>query len=80
MESLYGWIFTYNPYTKTWLATERDNYMSLFNASSVKDNYLFDKGLIVGSSDYKTLIDIIIRTAGHPEKLAGKVDVKVEKY
>lgn len=78
MEALYGWIFTYNPYTKKWLATQRDNYMALFNSSSVKDNYIWNDSKIIQSSSFNTLIDIIVRTDGKPDLLDKKV--KVELY
>lgn len=60
MENLYGWVFTYNPYTETWLAATRDNYFDLWNGGK---NVIKWKGAI------QDFIAFINRTEGKPEAI-----------
>jgi hypothetical protein len=59
--NLQGWVFTYNPYIKTWLATKRENYNNLFNG---------DWREVLKSKDITTLTAIITRTGGDKKKIA----------
>ena len=52
---LYGWLFTYNPYTGHWIAFTKDNYIKAMNES--EENFLRSK-----SRD--TLEEIIIKCEG----------------
>lgn len=58
-ENLYGWLFTYNPHTSLWSATTRDNYFLLFSTRTKEE----DK-LVLRSSSFKTLEEIIMKTNG----------------
>lgn len=57
---LYGWLFTYNPHTDKWAATQNDNMFALFNGHN-------DKVLVSSSID--TLITLITRTNGEAKKI-----------
>lgn len=59
MENLHGWLFTYNSYTKTWIACLRDDYFKLFTDS--KD--------LLKSSSIEVLQDLIIKTNGDKDKI-----------
>lgn len=60
-EELYGWVFTYNTYTKNWHVTDRDNYHKLFS-----DTF---HGNVLRSKDINTLIEIIIKNKGDINKI-----------
>lgn len=53
---LYNWVFRYNPYTKNWCATDRNNYNDLFSKES-SDN-------VLKSSSIETLIEIVSKIEG----------------
>lgn len=50
-ENLYGYVFHYNPITKTWSAIPRDHYLEYW--SNPTDNKF------LRSSDIKTLITLV---------------------
>lgn len=53
MEKLDGWLFTYNPHIKQWMATTRDNKDLLFSDHKNK--------AVLRSYSINTLIDIILK-------------------
>jgi hypothetical protein len=55
-DNLYGWLFTYNPYTNLWNAATRDNYFLLFSNPSNE--------LVLKAKDLKVLTELIGRTNG----------------
>ena len=57
MESLYDWLFHYNPYEGLWYATKKEDYLEFFSGK--------DKRKSVTSPDIQTLITIIQN--GHKE-------------
>lgn len=60
MKSIVGWVFTYNDFTKNWQAARREDAKLLFND--------INNPLVIKSKDINTLIEILIRTDGSPEK------------
>lgn len=62
-EALYGWLITFNCYENEWLATRNDNMFALFNGTN--DKVLRVKGV----GNINTVLDLINRTQGNPEKL-----------
>ena len=52
MESLYSYIFWYNPYEKIWYAIERDRQLDFFNGSRSKSTYY-------KSREVSTLVEIL---------------------
>ena len=56
MEELYGWLFTYNPYDKQWLACRNEDFIYVMN------DYSSDKA--IRSSSKETLIELIIKYKG----------------
>ena len=60
-ENLYGWLFTFNPYTNTWYAAKREDYMLLFNN--------LNSDGVLKSSEITTLVTIISRTGGDEAKI-----------
>lgn len=50
---LYGYLFTFNPYTETWLACKRDNYHELFTNQESEN--------ILKSKSVNTLIEFITK-------------------
>lgn len=62
-QSLYNWIFHYNPWTDMWNAFPREKHNDYFN-----DPY--DSSMVViRSSKIETLISLLYRIDGDPEKL-----------
>jgi hypothetical protein len=59
--SLYGWLFAYNPYAKQWYAAEREDYFKMF--SDIKDEN------ILKSSDIDTLKYLINKFGGDKKKI-----------
>lgn len=59
-EELYGWVFTYNPYTEQYLAAKREYYHELFSG---------DEGNVLRSNDIKVLEALIIKTNGDKDKI-----------
>lgn len=57
---LYGWVFTYNPFTSNWRACKRDNYLKLFDAPETE---------FIRSKNLDTLISLVIKTQGEEEKI-----------
>lgn len=57
---LYGWVFTYNPFTSNWRACKRDVYLKLFDAPESE---------FIRSKDLDTLISLVIKTQGEEEKI-----------
>jgi hypothetical protein len=62
-ENLYGWVFTFNPYTQVWNAAKSENYTLMFSATSKNSKK------VLKSKDINTLIELIIKTDGEPAKL-----------
>jgi hypothetical protein len=58
---LYHWVFRYNSYTKTYIATTRDYYQLLW------DNIFHEN--VIQSSSMATLEEIIISNSGELEKV-----------
>lgn len=61
MEQLYGWWFTYNPFTSQWNAAAGED------RNEIGNNYKSEK--VIKSKDINTLIDLIIRTEGKIEEM-----------
>lgn len=57
---LYGWVFTYNPHIKKYMAAPREYARELFNG---------DEGHVLTSSSMQTLELIIMKTNGDKTKL-----------
>lgn len=53
---MYGWLFTYNPFTDRWMATNRDNYFKLWNEGPNE--------AVLESRNIDSLIEIIIKGKG----------------
>lgn len=68
---LYDWVFHFNTYTQKWDATTRDNYNLLFNDRK--------SGKVLSSSELWTLVEIINRTNGNPDKIE-KLTTASENY
>lgn len=60
--SLYGWVFTFNPFDQLWTATERENLGALFSGTLAKQKTL-------RSTNINTLIELINKTEGQPKKI-----------
>lgn len=58
---LYDWVFRYNPYTKKWCATTRENYPKLFSKEGDDD--------ILKSSSINTLVEVINKIGGDIENV-----------
>ncbi len=56
MEYLDGWVFTYNPHIKQWMATTRENGVLLFNDHM--------NSLVLRSKSFETLRALIIKIKG----------------
>lgn len=65
--SLYGWLFTYNTYTKNWNAFKSEDKEAYFN------NPLECKSIIT-SKTIDTLLYMIITTDGKPENFDSLVN------
>ena len=57
---LYGWLFTYNPYTKMYYAAKRDDYFALFSSANTREN----DSSVLKSKEISTLEYIICKTDG----------------
>ena len=64
--SLYGWLFTYNTYTKRWHAFKSEDKEVYFNNSECKSK--------ITSKTIDTLLYMIISTDGKPEDSDVKGD------
>lgn len=62
--NLYGWVFTFNPYTNVWSAARRDDYFLLFSGTT-KDT----EHLVLKSKNIKALTELIEKTNGEPKKI-----------
>lgn len=62
-QSLFNWIFHYNPWTKLWNAFPREKYLDYFNDPSDP------KMIVIRSKDVKTLSEIIRKIDGDPERI-----------
>lgn len=71
-ENLYGWVFVYNPYTELWNAARREDYTLLYTATSKKSPK------VLRSKDVNTLIELIIKTNGEPQKVKCILNNKVK--
>lgn len=58
MEHLNGWVFTYNPHIKQWMATTRENGVLLFNDHM--------NSAVLRSKSFETLQALIIKIKGRP--------------
>jgi hypothetical protein len=65
-ENLYGWLFHFNPYTKTWAAIPRDLYNQYW------DNYELQG--VIRSSKFSTLLEILQKTEG--EDIEKKLNIE----
>ena len=66
MEHLYGWLFTYNIYSKVWMAT-----ISKFS-NDLTNN--FNSPNVIKSSSIKTLIEVITKFEGNITKVAAFIN------
>lgn len=60
-QTLYDWIFRFNPLDNFWYAAKRDNYNDLFSDIQSKN--------VLKSSSIKTLTEIINKTDGDIKKI-----------
>lgn len=60
LHDCYGWVFTYNPFTDKWRATNRDNYNKLWDGPDDP---------IIESSNVGTLVDIVVINGGSLERV-----------
>jgi hypothetical protein len=60
MKNVMGWVFTYNDYTKTWMAATRENAPLMFND--------FNSDKVIKSKSIDTLIEILRKTKGNPKE------------
>jgi hypothetical protein len=60
MGQLHGWVFTFNIYTKNWVAATRDQYLDLFSKPETE---------FLRSKNINTLQELIIKTGGDEEKI-----------
>ncbi|NDB57848.1 hypothetical protein EB001_05325 [bacterium] len=65
--SLYGWLFTYNTYTKKWNAFMSEDKEAYFNESSECKS-------LISSKTIDTLLYMIISTDGKPENFEELVN------
>lgn len=61
MNTLYDWVFNFNPYKNIWNAVKREDYKDLFNESA-SDN-------VLSSSNIETLTSLIEKTDGDKDKI-----------
>ncbi len=54
MESLYDYLFHYNPYQKVWLAFKREHYNDYFNGKKVE--------IIKGKDIDDVITEILVKT------------------
>ena len=62
-QSLFNWIFHYNPWTNLWNAFPREKYLDYFNDPNDP------KMVVIRSKDVKTLSEIIRKIGGDPERI-----------
>jgi hypothetical protein len=62
-QSLFNWIFHYNPWTNLWNAFPREKYLDYFNDPNDP------KMIVIRSKDVKTLSEIIRKIGGDPERI-----------
>ena len=62
-EALHNWIFHYNPWTGLWNAFPREKYTDYFNDPNDP------KMIVVRSKEVKTLVDLLYKIDGDPERL-----------
>lgn len=62
-QSLFNWIFHFNPWTELWNAFPREKYLDYFN--DLED----PKMVVIRSKDFKTLAEIIRKIEGDPERI-----------
>lgn len=60
-KTLYGWLFTYNPFTDKWRAAKSEHKEELFSS--------FKGENVISSSKIETLIELIIKTDGDRDKI-----------
>lgn len=63
-QSLFNWIFHYNPWTELWNAFPREKYADYFNDPNDP------KMIVIRSKDVKTLSEIIRKIGGDPERIS----------
>lgn len=64
--SLYGWLFTYNTYTKNWNAFKSEDKEAYFNNGECPSK--------ITSKTIDTLLHMIITTDGKPEDFDSLVN------
>lgn len=62
-QSLFNWVFHYNPWTKLWNAFPREKYLDYFNDPNDP------KMIVIRSKDIKTLSEVIRKIDGDPERI-----------
>lgn len=62
-QSLFNWIFHFNPWTGLWNAFPREKYLDYFN------NPDDPKMVVIRCKDMKTLAEIIRKIGGDPERI-----------
>ncbi len=65
--SLYGWLFTYNTYTKKWFAFKSQDKDAYFGNGKECNS-------MISSKTIDTLLYMIITTEGKPEEFDKLVD------
>ena len=64
---LYGWLITYNPFEKIYLAANRDNYHKLFSD-------IQDEG-VLKSSTIQAIEEVIIKGQGDLRKILKLIEL-----
>lgn len=67
---LYGWVFTFNPYTNEWAAFYKDTYNEYWSNNKVEG--------VIRSSTLHTLIEILHKTKGDINNLDQKLNIESE--
>jgi hypothetical protein len=67
-EILNGWVFHFNPFTKNWVAINRNDYLEYWNNHKSKK--------VIKSSSIQTLVELIIKTDGDITKINKLVSAK----
>lgn len=65
MNSLYDWLFHYNPYTNSWVAFKKEDYINYFNGNHEN---------VIKSKSQKTLEEIITSNDGNLVKIKKFID------
>lgn len=65
MDTLYGWLFHYNPYTESWAAFRREDMQDYFNG---------DYSNVIRSKNQKTLEGLITYHEGNIKKIKKFMD------